>query len=77
LIQAFKPDVKFGSAVQMKFSYALPLAFLTSAATQGVGTSTGTIDGDVAAIPLCAQECIGNATLSAGCPAPNGSFSPL
>ncbi|KFX88420.1 hypothetical protein V490_07649 [Pseudogymnoascus sp. VKM F-3557] len=72
LIQAFKPDVKFGSAIQMKFSYALPLAFLTSAATQGVGTgTTGTIDGDVAAIPLCAQECIGDATLSAGCPTPN------
>ncbi|OBT64919.1 hypothetical protein VE03_05656 [Pseudogymnoascus sp. 23342-1-I1] len=44
---------------------ALLLAIIASSAAQGVGT--GTIDGDLAALLQCARECIGDATLGAGC----------
>ncbi|ELR10706.1 hypothetical protein VC83_08314 [Pseudogymnoascus destructans] len=46
----------------MQFSHALILAFVASVAAQ-----TGTIEGDVAALPDCAKKCIDKATLDAGC----------
>ncbi|KFY06672.1 hypothetical protein V492_07858 [Pseudogymnoascus sp. VKM F-4246] len=46
----------------MQFSHALILAFVASVVAQ-----TGTIDGDVAALPDCAKKCIDKATLDAGC----------
>ncbi|KFZ01068.1 hypothetical protein V501_10234 [Pseudogymnoascus sp. VKM F-4519 (FW-2642)] len=46
----------------MQFSHALILAFVASVAAQ-----TGTIAGDVAALPDCAKKCIDTATLNAGC----------
>ncbi|KFY75244.1 hypothetical protein V499_04802 [Pseudogymnoascus sp. VKM F-103] len=46
----------------MQFSHALILAFVASVSAQ-----TGTIAGDVAALPDCAKKCIDTATLNAGC----------
>ncbi|KFY63228.1 hypothetical protein V496_04077 [Pseudogymnoascus sp. VKM F-4515 (FW-2607)] len=46
----------------MQFSHALILAFVASVAAQ-----TGSIEGDVAALPACAKTCIDKATLAAGC----------
>ncbi|OBT54281.1 hypothetical protein VE04_05731 [Pseudogymnoascus sp. 24MN13] len=46
----------------MQFSPALVQAFVASVAAQ-----TGTIAGDVAALPDCAKKCIDTATLNAGC----------
>lgn len=54
----------------MQFSHALVLAFVASVAAQ----ATGTIDGDVAALPACAKTCLDKATLAAGCKSITGSF---
>ena len=53
----------------MQFSHALVLAFIASAAAQ----TTGTIAGDVAALPACAKTCLDKATLAAGCSSVTGS----
>ncbi|KFY21746.1 hypothetical protein V493_07138, partial [Pseudogymnoascus sp. VKM F-4281 (FW-2241)] len=45
----------------MQFSHALVLAFAASVAAQ-----TGTIEGNVAALPACAKTCLDTATLAAG-----------
>jgi hypothetical protein len=53
----------------MQFSHAVILAFVAAAAAQ-----TGTIAGDVAALPDCAKKCIDKATLDNGCSSITGSF---
>ena len=52
----------------MHFSHALILTFIATATAQ-----TGTIEGDVAALPACAKTCLDKATLAAGCKSITGS----
>lgn len=54
----------------MHFSHALILAFIATATAQ-----TGSIEGDVAALPACAKTCLDKATLAAGCKSITGSSS--
>lgn len=55
----------------MQFSHAVVLAFVAAVAAQ-----TGSIDGDVAALPACAKKCLDTATLAAGCKSITGSLLP-